>query len=182
MTWETEEREEKKVMLSASLLAAQPATKVVTVTPEEIAMVAGFAAIGVGTLVICIMIWFLLQVIADWKIFTKAGEAGWKCLIPFYNVIVEYGLSWNTRVGWVYMILNAVSYLVSYEQDATRMSARVVLGMILGIIVLVLHIIQSLKLSRSFGKGVGFGIVLILFGPIGRIILGFGSSSYMGPQ
>lgn len=30
---------------------------------------------------------YVLIVIGWWKIFTKAGEAGWKSLIPFYNVI-----------------------------------------------------------------------------------------------
>ena len=28
---------------------------------------------------------YVLIVIGWWKIFTKAGEAGWKSLIPFYN-------------------------------------------------------------------------------------------------
>ena len=28
---------------------------------------------------------FVLTVIARWKIFTKAGEAGWKSIIPIYS-------------------------------------------------------------------------------------------------
>ena len=30
-------------------------------------------------------IFYILQVIAYWKIFTKAGEEGWKSIIPIYN-------------------------------------------------------------------------------------------------
>ena len=169
-------------MLFTSLLTAQPATEVLTVSQEEAAVLAGFAAVGIGAVVIGALVWFILQVIADWKIFAKAGEAGWKSLIPIYNVIVEYGLSWNAMMGCVYMIANVAGYLLLYNQDTTKMTARVIAGMIVAMITLVIHVMQSLRLSRSFGKGTGFGIVLILFGPIGRIILGFGSSRYVGQQ
>ena len=27
----------------------------------------------------------VLTLVAIWKLFVKAGRAGWKCLIPFYN-------------------------------------------------------------------------------------------------
>ena len=27
-------------------------------------------------------VWWLLHVVAAWRIFTKAGEAGWKSIIP----------------------------------------------------------------------------------------------------
>ena len=51
-----------------------------------------------------------------------------------------------------------------------------------GIIALVLHIIQSFKLSKVFGHGIGLGLVLLFLGPIGRLILGFGGSEYVGKQ
>lgn len=34
-------------------------------------------------------IFYILQVIAYWKIFTKAGEEGWKSIIPIYNGYVH---------------------------------------------------------------------------------------------
>ena len=46
----------------------------------------------------------------------------------------------------------------------------------------VLHFIQSVKLSKAFGKGVFYGILLFLFGPIFRVVLGLGKSEYLGPQ
>ena len=33
-------------------------------------------------------IYVVLSVVAMWKIFTKAGQAGWKSIIPIYNLIV----------------------------------------------------------------------------------------------
>lgn len=34
--------------------------------------------------------WWLLQIIANWRIFTKAGEAGWKSIIPIYGDYISY--------------------------------------------------------------------------------------------
>ena len=31
---------------------------------------------------------FIAFIASYWVIYTKAGEAGWKCLIPIYNLIV----------------------------------------------------------------------------------------------
>ena len=32
----------------------------------------------------------VLTIIANWKIFTKAGQAGWKSLIPIYNIVILF--------------------------------------------------------------------------------------------
>ncbi len=56
----------------------------------------GAAAIILGLLAtwaIVVILWYVLQVIAYWRIFTKAGEAGWKSLIPIYNTYVQYTAS-----------------------------------------------------------------------------------------
>ena len=46
-------------------------------------------------------IFYILQVIAYWKIFTKAGEEGWKSIIPIYNGYVQYRLTWDVSIsGW----------------------------------------------------------------------------------
>ena len=31
------------------------------------------------------LIWYIILAIANWRIFTKAGEAGWKSIIPILN-------------------------------------------------------------------------------------------------
>ena len=38
-----------------------------------------------GMYLIFAFVWWILQIIANWNIFTKAGEAGWKSLIPIYG-------------------------------------------------------------------------------------------------
>lgn len=52
-----------------------------------------------GILAAVAAMWFVwlavvvLMIIAQWKVFTKAGEAGWKVLIPFYNAYTIFNLS-----------------------------------------------------------------------------------------
>ena len=38
-----------------------------------------------GAYLILAFVWWLLQIIANWRIFTKAGEPGWKSIIPVYG-------------------------------------------------------------------------------------------------
>ena len=148
-------------------------------TAAQAAIVGGLVALGVGALVTLAIAWFVLQAIADWKIFTKAGEAGWKSLIPIYNIYVEYEICWTGLLGLVFVAASLVTGLI----DTTNASTFVkVLVVVVWILAMILHLMQSIKLSKCFGKGTGFGLVLFFFGPIGRLILGFGSAEYIGPQ
>ena len=105
------------------------------------------------------LIWLAIAVIgiiAGWKIFTKAGQPGWAVLIPIYNAIVlmrVIGRPWWWIVGFIVPILN-----------------------------IVVGIVVSLDLAKSFGRGTGFGIGLWLLPFIFGLILGFGSDTYRGPR
>jgi len=97
----------------------------------------------------------VLIVAGWWKMFEKAGEEGWKAIIPIYNVITLLkivGREW----WWILLMLIPV------------------VGFIVWIVVL-------LNLATSFGRGVGFAIGLILLLPVFALILGFGSDTYRGP-
>jgi hypothetical protein len=142
--------------------------------------VAGIAAVTATTIMIVVVAWYVLQIIADWKIFTKADEPGWKSIIPIYHIFVEYGICWNSLMGLIFLALTVLCSFLTMGENIPMW--RTVIAGIASIAALVIHFIQSVKLSKSFGKGTGFGIILFLFGPIGRMILGFGSSTYEGPQ
>jgi hypothetical protein len=158
---------------------AEPAANELEQTVAEAAFIGGLVALGVGVIIALVIIWYVLQAIADWKIFAKAGEPGWKSLIPIYNVYVEYEICWTGLLGLVFVAASLVTGLI----DTTNASNFVkVLVVVVWILAMILHLMQSIKLSKSFGKGVGFGLVLFFFGPIGRLILGFGSAQYIGPQ
>ena len=135
------------------------------------------AAFGLGAVFAFYVVWYILQVIADWKILSKAGKSGWLSLIPILNVYAEYDICWTGPMGLLYVIIGIV---VNFFNGRENSNTITILCSILGVVAFVLHIIQSLKLSRSFGKGVGYAIFLIIFGPLARVILGLGSSEYVG--
>jgi hypothetical protein len=97
----------------------------------------------------------ILMIAACWKIFTKAGQPGWAAIIPIYNWYILCKIV--GRPGW-WVILFFIPFI----------------NFIIGIIV-------CIDLAKSFGKGVGFAIGLILLGVIFFPILGFGSAQYQGP-
>ena len=136
-----------------------------------------FAGMTMMLMSVGIVLWVLL-IIAHWRMFTKAGEAGWKSLIPIYNVYVEYDLCWTGVLGLVYVAATFCANLLTSGQVVENW--KVIVAGVLIIVALILHIMQSLRLAKAFGKGTGFGICLILFGPIARLVLGFGSATYVG--
>lgn len=60
----------------------------------DMIMLAGATVIGgiLGIYSTLRLIYYIFYMIANWRIFSKAGEPGWKSLIPFYNVYTEYKL------------------------------------------------------------------------------------------
>jgi hypothetical protein len=47
---------------------------------------------------------------------------------------------------------------------------------------IIILIMQSIRLSRAFGRGSGFAVGLFFLQPIFCIILGFGEAQYIGPN
>ena len=122
-------------------------------TGAKAAAGAGIIA-GIGTffLILIALAWVVLVIIAKWKIFSKAGKDGWKSLIPIYS---DYTML---------QILN--------------MEPLLCLLMLVPGAHFMLNIVMQVKLAKSFKKGVGFAIGLILLEPIFDMILGFGAAKY----
>ena len=98
-----------------------------------------------------LVLWF----VAAWVIYEKAGEAGWKCLIPIYSTLVLLkivGRDW----WWILLLF-------------------------IPIVNIIVWIIVMIDLAKSFGHGVGFAIGLILLPFIFGLILAFGADTYKGP-
>lgn len=132
-----------------------------------------------GMYLIFAFVWWILQIIANWNIFTKAGEAGWKSLIPIYGDYVSYKIAWQTSYFWLSFILGIVASYVS-SANLNESMFLTVIATLLRIVIAVINIIYCVKLSKAFGHGIGFAIGLILLQPIFLLILGFGSDQYYG--
>lgn len=97
----------------------------------------------------------IVVIIGWWKMFEKAGEPGWKAIIPIYNLVVLLKIV-GRPVWWILLLLiPCVGFVVS--------------------------VIVMIDLARSFGKGTGFGIGLFLLPPVFAVMLGFGDDRYLGP-
>ena len=126
-------------------------------------------------------IWWLLQIIANWRIFTKAGESGWKSIIPLYGDYVSYRIAWQTSYFWLIFILGIVAPGIegAANPNGDNMMLMAIVALIRLIIALI-GIMYSVKLARAFGRGTGFAIGLIFLQPIFMLILGFGDDPYYG--
>lgn len=110
-------------------------------------------AIYIPTLILCVFL-----IICMWKLFTKCGEAGWKCLIPFYNTWIQFKLFWGENC--------VLPFILTFVPIAN----------------LVVLIMLYVKMARSFGKSGGFAVGLIFLSIIFIPILAFGSDDYIGPD
>ncbi len=126
-------------------------------------------------------IWYIIMVIANWKIFSKAGEAGWKSLIPILNYYIEFKISWKGSMFWI-MLLALIGGSACTGMAGENGGILAIVGMVLSIAGLLIALIDTYKLSKSFGHGIGFTLGLIFLNPLFTLILAFGSSKYIGPE
>ncbi|MDO9081587.1 MAG: DUF5684 domain-containing protein, partial [Desulfuromonadales bacterium] len=114
--------------------------------PEMLA----FAFLGAGLL-------FILLIIASfWKVFEKAGEAGWKSLIPIYNLFVLLRIA-GCPSWWLLMFF-------------------------LPVVNIYFLVVMHIRLAEKFDKPPLFGFALCFLGFIFFPILAFGSATYEGDE
>ena len=132
----------------------------------------------------------VFSIVCMWKLFVKAGEEGWKCLIPFYNFYTETKIVDYTRFFWFSLFgglgLGVVAGIVvgiaaSSNGSNGAAPAVVVVGiisLIFAIVMLVMAIKFNIKLAHAFGKSGAFVVGLILLPVIFVAILAFGDAQY----
>ena len=81
-------------------------------------------------------------------------------------------------MGVVYLICVGIASYVNGVQEPSSTLAAV--AGVAGLVGTVLHIMQSIKLAKSFGKGKLWGALLFFFPYIFTLILGFGKAEYIG--
>lgn len=97
----------------------------------------------------------VFSIIVGWKIYSKAGQPGWACIIPIYNI---YILTKIIGKPGIWVLLFFIPFV------------NIIFG-----------IWATNLLSKSFGKDEGFTVGLILLSFIFYPILAFGSAKYVGP-
>lgn len=154
-------------------------------TDLQNATAAGAVAGGIAaTTVIFVVALYVLFIIAWWKIFTKAGVAGWKSLIPIYNTYTLFRISgmsgflcFLSPVAIILLNIGGVN-VYSTNVQITTMNPWIVAGLIAAFITGIVSIVQTVKLSGAFGKGTGFKVASVFFPNITSLILAFGKAKY----
>lgn len=129
-----------------------------------------------GVLAIPVVVCFVLSIVGQWKIFTKAGIAGWKAIVPFYKQYNLFKMSWSVKFFWLWMAAAIVSSALHGSDNTTMVVVYTVFAIICGI----MELMMNFRLAKAFGKGVGFGVLLWALPFVGTLILGFGSAEYVG--
>ena len=126
-----------------------------------------FNGIMIAYMIICIAI-VVVAAIGMWKVFTKAGEKGWKSIIPVYN----YTLCKIIGVNPWWILIVFLSSIVTFIPIIGVLAAMAV--------VIYLNILVAKSTANAFGKDTGFAIGLYFLSPIFYCILGFGKAKYEG--
>ena len=137
-----------------------------------------FGAVNIVGWILAFMGLFILHAIIRYKVFTKAGVAGWKSFVPIYGDYTEYQIAWSTKWFWINLIASCCCSMLMF--------IPVIGPIIIAASMCVAYFINvffNLQLAKAFGKSEGFGIGLIVCGPIFRFLLAFDKDiKYIGPQ
>ena len=143
--------------LLAQVEEAVPTTTSVDITPisTSVDSSAGVVIFS-GAWLLFYVVFLVLMVVAYWRIFTKAGEAGWKSIIPIWNVIVLLKIIGRP---WWWLLLMFIPFVN-----------------------IVVAIVVALDLGKAFGKDTVWSVfLLIIFSVVGYLLLGYGDAKYVGP-
>jgi hypothetical protein len=106
------------------------------------------------TVVIVILFVVLLMIVSLWRVFEKAGEPGWACLVPIYNLVVLLNMA-GKPIWWLLLLfIPFVNFII--------------------------YLLVFIAVAERFGKGALFGLGLFLFGFIFLPVLAFDDSAYQG--
>jgi hypothetical protein len=93
-----------------------------------------------------------VQVAGMWTVFEKANYAGWKAIVPIYNLYVMLQIGENRWWWLLLLVVPVVNLYAVYKIHA--------------------------GVARSFGRGIGFGLGLAFLGILFFPLMGFGDYQY----
>ena len=74
---------------------------------------AAFAGM-LGVIWVISMVFCIFAIVCMWKIFQKAGYAGWKSLIPFYNTYIMFQFTWGKGIMFLLLLIPFVNIVIMF--------------------------------------------------------------------
>ena len=140
----------------------------VTTTGRANDMLGSITGVAVGLLVVFGIIALALvvfMIIAEVKMYKKAGKAGWEAIVPFYStwVYVEIaGLNW-----WWFLVAIGGTILANVDSDLSGIGY---LATLFGTFVC------NFNIAKKFHKDTGFAVLMTIFPVVLIPMLAFGKS------
>lgn len=103
-----------------------------------------------GGIIYLLIVLFVLA--GMWKTFEKAGQPGWGCIIPIYNIYLITKIA-QRPAWWIIMFFIPVANIV-------------------------FAVMLYNEIAKKFGQGVGYTIGLLLLPFVFFPLLGFGDFTY----
>ncbi len=148
-----------------------------------------------GVILLASLAMSVLQIIATWKLYEKAGEPGWSSIVPVYNFMQQIKIATGSfKLAWIYlgMMIAYILCVFLYYVMSIVNEAYVALILELGIILVCTVILFGAAaigmytyymFAKSYGKSQAFCILSIFFPQIMVIIMGFDKTTqYVGPK
>ena len=128
-----------------------------------------------AVLMLIILAFCVFSIICNWKLLEKAGEPGWKALIPFYNVYTIYDIAFTRPTSIVFFVIFCVMYVFICIPYLGAFLFSMVVG--------VLTAIRGYAVAKAFGRDTGMCVCAIFFAPVIFAILAFSKNiEYTGDK
>lgn len=148
-------------------------------------MFAGSIGSFIGPIVATLLSGVILTYCIRWFIFAKAGQKGWKALIPFYSDYITYKIAWDGRIYLATLIASIASTVLGSIFGLIHPALGMVFSIILSTVATaakaIADLILNFKLARAFGKSDYFFVGLYFLNNVFTAILAFGECEYQGP-
>lgn len=110
----------------------------------------GFSIItNLISLAICIIV-----IVAEWKLFQKAGRPGWAALIPFYNTYIMFDIVYGNGIKFLTLLIPFYNIYVLIK--------------------------LYLDLARCYGYPPVFGVGILFLSVVFLPMMAFSDSEYQG--
>ena len=130
-----------------------------------------------GILLAFLALW-VFTVLIRWKMFEKAGVAGWKSIIPIYGDYVEYTIVWEGKWYLFTLLAGALCgfvFLIPLLGPIVAVAAIVFLEII--------TVVFNIQEAKAFGQDNGFALGLMFIPFVYKFFLGFDQDiKYLGSQ
>jgi hypothetical protein len=146
-------------------------------------MVALFAGIYLWVAILSLIIG-ITTLIAWFKLFEKAGERGWKAIVPFYSFFVYCRIATgNCKLAGIYLILCFVYCVLTAIASISESLLLMLPLLAIYAAFIVIYSYINYQFGKAYGRGTAWCILMIFLANILTIVMAFDSNcKYVGPK